>query len=167
MNWAQLDFFRSIERYESDQDTFDVSKIHNELEPDTIQKEAFVRNISRINALPSDTYIMHKTGSLHRDHKNYPESSYPYLYDYSQNAQVAVLLTRGAYPALCIPTRFTDYRPLTVQFHRLIALCFLPNDEPQAKICVDHIDGDKLNYNLSNLEWVTNSENQRRRYIKK
>lgn len=41
--------------------------------------------------------------------------------------------------------------------HRLVALTYLPNPDnlPQ----VNHIDGDKLNSSLSNLEWCTPSQN--------
>lgn len=35
---------------------------------------------------------------------------------------------------------------------------FIPN--PLNKEYIDHIDRDKLNNNLSNLRWTTNSENQ-------
>lgn len=42
--------------------------------------------------------------------------------------------------------------------HRLIAQTFLPN--PDNKTEVNHIDGNKLNNNVSNLEWVTSSENK-------
>lgn len=41
--------------------------------------------------------------------------------------------------------------------HRLLALHFLPN--PENKRTVNHIDGNKLNNALSNLEWATDSEN--------
>jgi hypothetical protein len=46
----------------------------------------------------------------------------------------------------------------TYALHRLIAKVFLEN--PENKQQVNHKDGNKLNNILSNLEWVTNRENQ-------
>jgi len=44
-----------------------------------------------------------------------------------------------------------------VRLHRLLAEHFIPN--PKNKREVNHKDGNKLNNNLTNLEWVTSLEN--------
>ena len=41
--------------------------------------------------------------------------------------------------------------------HRLVAETFIPN--PEGKEIVNHINGNKLDYRIQNLEWVTQSEN--------
>lgn len=51
-----------------------------------------------------------------------------------------------------------------VRIHRLIAETLIPN--PDNLPMVNHIDGNKLNNDLSNLEWYTNSYNTQEAYDK-
>lgn len=47
--------------------------------------------------------------------------------------------------------------------HRLVAEAFLPN--PNNLPIVDHIDGDRLNNDISNLRWVTEKENANNKHL--
>ena len=48
--------------------------------------------------------------------------------------------------------------------HRLIADEFIPN--PENKRCIDHVDRNRTNNNISNLRWATHSENNQNSSIK-
>ena len=52
-------------------------------------------------------------------------------------------------------------RKKRIYAHRLVAFAYIHNDNPKKKTEVNHIDGNKLNNNFDNLEWVTPKENQK------
>lgn len=54
--------------------------------------------------------------------------------------------------ALCV-----RYKKRLFSIHRLVAQAFIPN--PLNKKEVNHLDGNKYNNNVSNLEWATRKEN--------
>jgi len=55
-----------------------------------------------------------------------------------------------------------DGRTITIGVHRLVALAFI--DNPNQKAEINHLDGDKKNNIVDNLEWVTRGENQKHKY---
>lgn len=61
---------------------------------------------------------------------------------------------RGYYKAVVL---YQGGKQRRYYVHRLIAAAFIPN--PLNKPYVNHIDGNPINNNVNNLEWVTNSEN--------
>lgn len=75
---------------------------------------------------------------------------------YNNNGMKLKTVRRGAYMGVSIPI---DGEIKSCSVHRLIAETFLPN--PNHLPQVNHKDGNKHNNALSNLEWVTASENQR------
>ena len=70
-------------------------------------------------------------------------------------------LKRSSGPSVEYPTvtLYINTIPHIVKVHRLVAEAFIPNDDPDHKIEVNHKDGNKYNPDISNLEWVTKSEN--------
>ena len=72
---------------------------------------------------------------------------------------------------ILIPENIKGYHRVTLSkknkqtrqlVHRIVAVCFISNIEE--KRCVNHIDGNRFNNNVSNLEWCTHSENEKHSY---
>jgi hypothetical protein len=54
---------------------------------------------------------------------------------------------------------YADAKGITLKIHRGVASAFIEN--PLNKPFINHKDGNKLNNDLTNLEWVTHTENMR------
>lgn len=50
------------------------------------------------------------------------------------------------------------------KIHRLVANAFIENDDPENKTTVNHIDGNRANNCVENLEWMTYSDNEKHSY---
>jgi hypothetical protein len=90
---------------------------------------------------------------------NYAVSEAGEVIDLPKRTKVHVIPPRSThYPTVDIYNPDKVLR-LEQKVHRLVALAWLPNNDYVARGCVNHIDGDKSNYHLSNLEWCSYSEN--------
>lgn len=76
-----------------------------------------------------------------------------------------VVLKQGhdprGYPQVSLKREANGY---TMRVHRLVAETFVSKPKSEERLEVNHIDGDKTNNLVENLEWVTSSENTRKGY---
>lgn len=68
-------------------------------------------------------------------------------------------INSNGYYTFAISSKKKKYRKY---LHRALAECFIPNHEN--KKCVNHINGNKLDCRIENLEWVTEKENSKHAY---
>lgn len=59
--------------------------------------------------------------------------------------------------------KYIDGTIVIESIHRLVARMFIENDNPMVKNQINHIDGNKSNNCVENLEWCSQSENMRHR----
>lgn len=111
-------------------------------------REYEVWNNGDIYVLPFETEEKMPSGNIRR--RNFPKRKLEYG---------KTELPREQYFTVRLGTK-KDGKSYCV--HRLLAELFIPN--PNGYDVVDHIDGDKGNCSLSNLEWCTSSENNKRAY---
>lgn len=88
------------------------------------------------------------------DYPNYEVSSLGRV----RNIETGLILsgTKNNYIQICLRKEGTRN---ILDVHRIVAKTFIQN--PENKPCVNHIDGNKHNNRVDNLEWVTYSENTR------
>ena len=80
--------------------------------------------------------------------------------DLYKNIEISHTINKTGYPAVTVSKDNVE-RSITAHVHRLLALTFLipENREMVHKLQVNHKDGNKTNYRLENLEWVTQQQN--------
>lgn len=105
-----------------------------------------VSNTGKVKSLQREVQIISKNNNIFN--KSYP-SKVLKSYITSKGYELVKLCKDGIVKSYSV--------------HRLIALNFLSNDKNLPEI--NHIDGNKLNNNLYNLEWVSPSDNQKHAFV--
>jgi hypothetical protein len=87
-------------------------------------------------------------------------------YDVFKNADIRPTTGEKAYSKMTYWKDTNGYlciksQERTIIKHRLLALMYLT--KPEGKDCVDHIDGNKLNNDITNLRWCSQQENMMNR----
>jgi hypothetical protein len=76
---------------------------------------------------------------------------------------VAVFVSANGYPSIDLWDPAKD-RVRNLAIHRLVALAWVPNPDPDEYTVVNHKDGNKLNNHKKNLEWTTHAKNIQHAY---
>ncbi len=113
-------------------------------------------NVDSLN-LPKDNTVLNQEHEIWK-----PMKEFPNLYKVSNLGKVAsyrkqlsTSIINSGYARVTLKIKGKAIARL---LHRIIAEAFIEN--PENKREVNHIDGNRLNNMLSNLEWVTSSENK-------
>ena len=124
-----------------------------------------------------DTYILYSTGGYHF-FKDVPDAKekyklpiWPYvekIKDFKRGHKGIITpgipINKSWYPYFNLEgteRRKSDDRAVTkkVSIHRLVSFAYVPNSDPITKTMVNHINYDKTDYRIINLNWVSPNEN--------
>ena len=108
------------------------------------------RLINKLRSLKKDTYYLFKEN----------EEGFPYVINIKKNHTLSINTSRNQYPCVSIAS-------VAIACHRLFAFAFIENIDTELYTVVDHINEDKTDYRIKNLQWVSSSENSKRRYRKR
>lgn len=86
--------------------------------------------------------------------ENYEVSNLGRVRNIKSGIMLKPWITKDGYLRHCL---YKHNKQKKLFLHRIIATTFI--DNPEGKPCVNHIDENKLNNDLSNLEWCTEREN--------
>tara|TARA_R100001443_G_scaffold109377_1_gene120621 strand:- start:6597 stop:7139 length:543 start_codon:yes stop_codon:yes gene_type:complete len=152
----QLDLFLPEVKHISDK-RIDVSEIGIDFGDRGQRRIDLTRASFFLRSIPKGRYFLYPTGGQHplpsyKDKGNI----FPYVYSAIADKNLEPSTSRSVYPS--VKLGYTQ-NYVSYYVHRLFAMAFIPNDLPLDTYNVDHVNEDKLDYSLSNLRWVTVSEN--------
>ena len=118
-----------------------------------------------LDTLPKETYYIYKTGGINPFKKELGPI-FPFFKN-DKTGKILMLQKSGGLSgnALYPHININAGQGYKLYLHKIAGLAFIKLNAESIKIktVVDHLDGDFYNYLTSNLEWVTPSENNRRR----
>jgi hypothetical protein len=124
---------------------FDMSDVPiSTFEPINIYSKWLRDRCDFLRTFPKDTYYIHRGNDI------------PYVLNKHTGTKYSIQTTRDKYPSIRLEKK-------TLHIHALVGIYFIENINPNITSVLDHVDGDKSNYSIKNLQWISQSDNQKRR----
>ena len=146
---TQLELFKENFNMYKDIDKIDVSEIldlNNEKKFPELEKDHFI-----LYKTGKDDFILKQMGKVFPGLYNNRTGSFLKPRLRGCGSDYRMWMIRGTYSN-------KDFM-YDIECHRMVALAFINNPDPIKKNIVNHIDKNKCNYRMDNLEWVTRREN--------
>jgi hypothetical protein len=83
-------------------------------------------------------------------YENYTVSNTGRIFNVKRNKELKISMNKGGYMEVSLANKGSNK---TLLVHRLVAQSFIKNELNHK--CVHHVDSDRTNNNVSNLEWVS------------
>tara|TARA_R100000995_G_C3401762_1_gene85223 strand:+ start:20 stop:550 length:531 start_codon:yes stop_codon:yes gene_type:complete len=109
-------------------------------------------------SIPKNKYTVYKTGGTHLLPMYRGRNDFPYIVNNNSGKTLKVSFSRSVYPSYGIDNGIISKR---IYSHRIFAMAFIPNELPEDNYNVDHYNEDKLDYSITNLRWLSASDNMK------
>jgi hypothetical protein len=111
-----------------------------------------------IASVPYGKYTVYKTGQGHPLPIYSGSTNFPYIINNYTGKILLPNCSRSVYPCYTIDNGIQGRR---VYSHRIFAMAFIDNFHPEINYNVNHINEDKLDYRIDNMDWVSTSKNMK------
>ena len=149
-----IDVVRQLELFENninpnilDIDIIDISTINVIFVGDKEMHRKSNIMINKLQSIKEGKYFLHKNAQ-----------DYPYVLGPNNN-KLKINNSRNQYPCISVGG-------IVIAMHRLVALAFVENDDTNTKLEVDHINNDKSDFRVENLQCVTKCFNSKKAHRK-
>ena len=118
------------------------------------------RTSEYIASMEKGKYTVYKTGGTHLLPMYKGRTDFPLVISNSKNTIVKPTFSRSVYPAYNFNTKHKNQRHnKRIYCHRIFAMAFISCPNVSVAYNVDHINEDKLDYSIHNLQWVSGGQN--------
>ena len=152
MNDTQLFLFPETEAIIKNIECVDITTIETY---DTMR-------LNKLTDLPPNIFFIYKTGGFN---SLLPKLGpvFPYVKNHKNNTVYKPHLNK-TYLQVLLPHNGKGYQ---VAIGRIACAAFIVNDNPQLKKMVDHINGNRIDDRIENLQWQSQSNNTKKKKMGK